>query len=104
MIASMIDRGKRTKLAAAAAAVLLVLVGLLTVGALVQAGRDSGSASQPQLREFHLVAQETEVELQPGLKVKAWTYNGTMPGPEIRVDEGDHVRVTLTNELPTATT
>jgi FtsP/CotA-like multicopper oxidase with cupredoxin domain len=64
----------------------------------------SGAESEPGVKEFHLTAKEVEVELQPGTKVKAWTYNGTMPGPEIRVTEGDLVRVTLKNELPTATT
>ncbi len=33
-----------------------------------------------------------------------WTYNGTIPGPEIRVKQGDRLRVTLTNHLPVATT
>src|SRR5262245_6178884 len=33
-----------------------------------------------------------------------WTYNGTVPGPVLRVTEGDRVRVTLTNRLPVATT
>jgi FtsP/CotA-like multicopper oxidase with cupredoxin domain len=32
--------------------------------------------------------------------VKAWTYNGIVPGPTIRVDEGDKVRIKLTNQLP----
>lgn len=84
-----------------------VVLGLISIaGMAVLAGFDrfGSSASEPVLKEFHLVAQQTEVELQPGLVVQAWTYNGTMPGPEIRVNEGDRVRVTLTNELPTATT
>jgi FtsP/CotA-like multicopper oxidase with cupredoxin domain len=34
----------------------------------------------------------------------AYTYNGTVPGPELRVTQGDRVRVTLVNELPVATT
>jgi len=34
----------------------------------------------------------------------AYTYNGTVPGPELRVAQGDRVRVTLVNELPVATT
>jgi FtsP/CotA-like multicopper oxidase with cupredoxin domain len=33
-----------------------------------------------------------------------WGYNGSVPGPELRVKQGDHVRVTLTNNLPVATT
>jgi FtsP/CotA-like multicopper oxidase with cupredoxin domain len=85
----------------------LVLAGLLA-GLVALVGIDrlpgSGAASQPGVKTFELVAQEVAVELQPGTTVTAWTYNGTMPGPEIRVTEGDLVRVTLKNELPTATT
>ncbi len=33
-----------------------------------------------------------------------WTFNGMVPGPEIRVKQGDRVRVTLTNHLPVSTT
>ncbi len=90
----------------------LVLTALLCVGVLAGlaavVGGDRltglGAATEPPVKEFHLTAKETEVELQPGTTVKAWTYNGIMPGPEIRVTEGDRVRVTLTNELPTGTT
>src|SRR5438270_2931617 len=35
---------------------------------------------------------------------EAWAYNGTVPGPELRVTQGDRVRVTLVNHLPAATT
>jgi FtsP/CotA-like multicopper oxidase with cupredoxin domain len=35
---------------------------------------------------------------------EAWTYDGTVPGPELRVRQGDRVEVTLINHLPVATT
>jgi FtsP/CotA-like multicopper oxidase with cupredoxin domain len=60
-------------------------------------------AQVPTVREFKLVAQETNWQLTPEQIFEAWTYNGTVPGPEIRVNEGDLVRVTLKNELPAAT-
>lgn len=82
----------------------MLLLRLFGAAVLTDATISSGTASDSDVKEFHLTAEETEVELQSGLKVKAWTYNGTMPGPEIRVREGDHVRVVLTNHLPTATT
>ena len=28
------------------------------------------------------------------------TYNGTVPGPTLKVDPGDHVQIVLHNELP----
>ena len=34
---------------------------------------------------------------------EAWTFNGTVPGPELRVTQGDRVRMTLVNRLPVAT-
>jgi FtsP/CotA-like multicopper oxidase with cupredoxin domain len=35
---------------------------------------------------------------------EVWAYNGTVPGPELHVRQGDRVQVTLVNELPEATT
>jgi FtsP/CotA-like multicopper oxidase with cupredoxin domain len=52
-----------------------------------------------QVREFHLVAKQATWEIAPGVTVPAITYNGQIPGPLIRVTEGDTVRVTLENEL-----
>jgi len=34
---------------------------------------------------------------------QAWAFNGTVPGPELRVTQGDRVRVTLVNRLPDST-
>ena len=34
------------------------------------------------------------------MKYEAWTFGGTVPGPAIRVREGDLVRVVLVNESP----
>jgi plastocyanin len=64
----------------------------------------SHASEAPQIRQFTLTAEEIDWELQPGSHVRAWTYNGQMPGPEIRVREGDRVQITLVNHLPVATT
>lgn len=61
-------------------------------------------APKPQLREFTLTAAELDLELMPGTTVRAWGYNGQVPGPEIRVREGDTVRIHLKNDLPAPTT
>ena len=37
--------------------------------------------------EIALTAQEVEWELAPGKVIKAWTYNGKLPGETIRVRE-----------------
>ncbi|MDA8235401.1 MAG: multicopper oxidase domain-containing protein, partial [Clostridia bacterium] len=56
-----------------------------------------------QTREFTLEAKESQWEVLPGVKTTAVTYNGKTPGPEIKVTEGDLVRVTLKNSLKAAT-
>lgn len=52
---------------------------------------------------FELTAEIVEWELEPGEFVEAWTYNGTVPGPQMRVDVGDKVEIVVHNELPMAT-
>jgi FtsP/CotA-like multicopper oxidase with cupredoxin domain len=67
------------------------------------AGYDIGVATKPrptgQVREFQLVAKEAPWEVAPSISVPAITYNGQVPGPLIRVTEGDTLRVTIKNEL-----
>ena len=54
-------------------------------------------------KRFNVTAAVTDWEVSPGNVVKAWTYNGTVPGPWIRVEPGDKVEVVLRNELPIST-
>ena len=55
------------------------------------------------VKVFELTAEEIEWEVEPGRRVKAWAYNRQVPGPQIRVREGDRVRVVLTNKLSQST-
>ena len=57
-----------------------------------------------QMREFHLTASAMAYEFVKGQPTTAWTYNNQVPGPELRVREGDLVRVIFTNNLPESTT
>ncbi len=54
-------------------------------------------------KEFDLTAKVVDWEVEPGKTVRAWTYNGTVPGPTIRVQSGDKVRIVLDNQLPQST-
>lgn len=54
-------------------------------------------------KEFDLTAKIVDWEVSPGHIVKAWTYNGMVPGPEMKVDVGDKVAIVLKNELPEST-
>ncbi|MDR6552505.1 multicopper oxidase family protein [Paenibacillus qinlingensis] len=49
-------------------------------------------------RRFTLTAQKTTTTLHSGKTVDAWTYNGQIPGPELRMKEGELIEVTLTNK------
>ena len=53
---------------------------------------------------FSLEAKPVRWEILPGERVTAWTYNGTVPGPEFRVPYGQRVRIVVTNSLPEETT
>ena len=55
------------------------------------------------VKVFHLVAEEVEHELAPGLKAHCWGYNGRVHGPTIEAVEGDRVRIYVTNKLDAPT-
>jgi FtsP/CotA-like multicopper oxidase with cupredoxin domain len=54
-------------------------------------------ASGRVLREWTLVAQDKEIEVAPGIRFAAWTYNGRIPGPTLRAREGERLRITFVN-------
>jgi FtsP/CotA-like multicopper oxidase with cupredoxin domain len=64
----------------------------------------SRSHAQGKVREYHLSASRARINLGVGPEFWAWTYNGRVPGPEIRVKEGEVIRVILRNYLPEETT
>ncbi len=66
-------------------------------------GQGIGAPPAPT-REFVFSASRARVRLGSGPEFIAWTYNGQVPGPEIRVREGEIIRVVLKNFLPEGTT
>src|SRR5690606_33140242 len=54
-------------------------------------------------RDVRLVAAPGEVDVG-GRPYSTWLYNDQFPGPEIRVREGERLRVTVENRLPEPTT
>ncbi|MFZ1202261.1 MAG: multicopper oxidase family protein [Desulfobacterales bacterium] len=77
-----------------------------TLGACLPAGLFSkalAAAAKP-VREYHFSASPANISLGNGPDFTAWTFNGRVPGPEIRVKEGEIVRVVLKNYLPEGTT
>ncbi|MER5628337.1 multicopper oxidase family protein [Streptosporangium sp. NPDC002544] len=55
------------------------------------------------IRDFRLIATEQVVDLG-GKSVTTWSYNGRIPGKEIRVRAGEVLRARLVNRLPKDTT
>ncbi len=58
----------------------------------------------PQTLSYTLIAQDAEIEVSPGVRSTVWTYNGTVPAPTLRFNEGDDVTVKFVNETPYAHT
>ena len=60
--------------------------------ALVPAGASAATV------DVDLVVERATVKVAPGVKMRAWTFNGDVPGPVIRAEQGDTVHVSLTND------
>ena len=55
-------------------------------------------------KKYTLTASAFNWELFPGTTVKAWGYNGQVPGPVIHVKVGDKIEIKVNNKLPQETT
>ncbi|MBG9789135.1 MULTISPECIES: multicopper oxidase family protein [Brevibacillus] len=50
-------------------------------------------------KEFTITAQASNLKVSNELTLPVWTFNNSVPGPEIRVKVGDTVKINLKNEL-----
>jgi manganese oxidase len=55
------------------------------------------------VKVFDITAKKIQWEVEQGRMIEAWAYNDQIPGPQIRVREGDRIRINLKNELPEST-
>lgn len=79
---------------------MMILFGfiLLIFAVLIRPTQAQANTKQ-SVKEFSIAVSETEHELYPGgPKVMAWAFNGQVPGPVIRVTEGDLVKIHFTNK------
>ena len=60
-------------------------------------GKVSTLSNGRTLREYEIFIEEKEIEVAPGVFYLAWTYNGRVPGPTLRVTEGDRIRIRFRN-------
>jgi manganese oxidase len=62
---------------------------------------DYGQVTQENgrtVREFHLTARTTPVQLNAATSFVTWNVNGRVPGPTLRANAGDRVRIAFLNE------
>ena len=52
---------------------------------------------KPRVVKVRMVVEEVEIEVEPGVFMWAFTYNGSVPGPLIVAHEGDYIELTLVN-------
>ncbi len=66
-----------------------------------------GTRLEPEMdgdvKVFNIACQDVQWETSPGMVFPAMTYNGIVPGPEIRITEGDQVRIVVKNEMAQST-
>lgn len=55
-------------------------------------------------KEFDLTVDVIQWEVEAGKIVEAWAYNKQIPGPTLKVNDGDHLRINVTNNLDESTT
>ena len=80
---------------------LVAGTGSLAVPGLVP---NSGRAAAAKEFSLHAAPGRTRLVPEPHGRTPAWCYNGTVPGPEIRVRQGDRLHVTVENGLAEETT
>ena len=75
-----------------------------TAGPDAQGGRLLEPTVRDGVKEFELSTGVVRWNLLPDVEVGAYAYNGQVPGPLIRVEPHDRIRLRVKNELPEATT
>jgi FtsP/CotA-like multicopper oxidase with cupredoxin domain len=56
------------------------------------------------VKVFELETSVVRWTILPGVTVDALAFNGQVPGPRLRIRQGDSVRIEVTNRLPESTT
>jgi FtsP/CotA-like multicopper oxidase with cupredoxin domain len=69
----------------------------------VAGGRELEPRIENGVKVFDLETSVVQWTILPDVKVAAYSFNGQVPGPRIRVRQGDHVRINVSNRLPEST-
>lgn len=57
-------------------------------------------ATRHAIREFIIPITHDTIEVASGVRYEGWTFGGTVPGPVLRVRQGDDVRIKVVNKSP----
>jgi nitrite reductase (NO-forming) len=60
--------------------------------------------TEPAYVKFDLTTQKVTAQMADGVAYEYWTFNGTVPGPMLRVREGDTVEIDLHNSADAGVT
>jgi nitrite reductase (NO-forming) len=105
-------------IAFAIAGFVFMLAGMYVITGPSDSGIEEQAAPAPQLNQppvepvirregndvyIEMTTQVTNVEISKGVIYNAWTFNGTVPGPVLRVKQGDMLHLKLTNMDPNLT-
>ena len=100
---------RRTFLVATGGAASFVVVGACggpdeidRSSAEVQAAEERRRRPGATVRDVSLTAGLVDIELA-GRRVSTWAYNGSVPGPEVRLSKGEVLRARIDNQLPEPT-
>lgn len=58
---------------------------------------DQVAKGGPKIVKFTMPIVEKEIEVEKGVKMRAMTFGGTIPGPMMVVHEGDYIELTIVN-------
>ena len=92
-----------------AASAAMSMPGPVATPSAVRGGNGDGTTDlraqspAPGVKRFDLTASVFDWQVTKGTVVRAWGYNGTVPGPVIRANVGDKIEITLKNDLPEPT-
>ncbi len=71
--------------------------GAFALGDALSSGPEVKPLVQGETKEFRLDTTHKVIELAPGVKFSAWTFGNQVPGPVIRVRQGDRIKFSMTN-------
>ncbi|MEI5908485.1 multicopper oxidase family protein [Bacillus spongiae] len=66
----------------------------------IQESKEPIILKEDNKNEFMIVANERKHTFTKNSSIEAWTFNGSVPGSQIRLKQGEEVKIHLKNELP----